>query len=263
MTGPGDEGAAVFAAAIERLLADGIPEVADVPAASLDLVEGIRNLVEAAVRTDVDAEVRAEAAQLVSQATKLLQAATNDAVVRFARTPGGRIDQLTQAGSGMLNPQAPRLVFRDSPDMATKAFAADAEPKSVEVVADCTLSAAHSGPPGRAHGGVVATLLDHVLGLAASAAGVPGFTAGLDVRYRAATPYDVPLEVRARWTHCEGRKSFATGEILAGGRVTAEATAVFIAPPAMRTLWSQGGESASEDGEAGVDGADAADTVRT
>lgn len=247
MAAPGDDGAAVFAAAIERLIEGGIPEVADVPGASVDLVERIRNLVEATVRTDVGADARAEAAELVGRATALLQAATHDHVVRFARTSGGRIDQLTQAGSGLLNPQAPRMVFREIPEMATKAFDGSVEPRSVEVVADCTLTAAHSGPPGRAHGGVVATLLDHALGLAASAAGVPGFTAGLDVRYRAATPYDVPLEIRARWTHSEGRKSFATGEILAAGRVTAEATAVFIAPPAMRTLWSRGGAELADE----------------
>lgn len=247
MAGPGDDGAAVFAAAMQRLIEGGIPEVASVPDVSLDLVEHIRDLVEAAVRTDVGPDARAEAAELVKRATELLKAATHDEVVRFARTPGGRIDQLTQAGSGLLNPQAPRLVFRDSPDMATRAFDDTVEPRSVEVVADCRLTAAHSGPPGRAHGGVVATLLDHVLGLATSAAGMPGFTAGLDVRYRAATPYDVPLEIRARWTHSEGRKSFATGEILAEGRVTAEATAVFIAPPAMRARWGRDTEPASED----------------
>ncbi|GAA4961452.1 PaaI family thioesterase [Yinghuangia aomiensis] len=245
MAGPADNGATVFAAAFERFAEGGIPEVADVPDASLDLVERIRDLVEATVRTDVGPEVRAEAAELVSRAAELLRAATHDQVVRFARTSEGRIDQLTQAGSGLLNPQAPRLVFRETPEMATQAFDDSVEPRSVEVVADCRLTAAHSGPPGRAHGGVVATLLDHVLGLATSAAGVPGFTAGLDVRYRAATPYDVPLEIRARWTHCEGRKSFATGEILADGKVTAEATAVFIAPPEMRSLWSRNPRSAA------------------
>ncbi|WTW92911.1 PaaI family thioesterase [Streptomycetaceae bacterium NBC_01309] len=229
------EAAGATIAAIERLIQGGIPDVASVPNASLDLVERIRDLVEAAVRTDVGPDVRSEAARLVAGATEKLNAATRDDVVWFARTPGGRVDQLTQAGSGMLNPQAPRMVVRETPEADSADDGGATEPRSVEVVADCILTAAHSGPPGRAHGGVVATLLDHMLGLATSAAGQPGFTAGLEVRYRDATPYDVPLEIRARWTHRDGRKSFATGEILAHGRVTAEAMGVFVASPGMRT----------------------------
>lgn len=235
------EAAGATIAAIERLIQGGVPDVASVPDASLELVERIRDLVEAAVRTDVGPDVRSEAALLVAGATEKLNAATRDDVVWFARTPGGRVDQLTQAGSGMLNPQAPRMVVRETSETSETPVADSAddggatEPRSVEVVADCTLTAAHSGPPGRAHGGVVATLLDHMLGLATSAAGQPGFTAGLEVRYRDATPYDVPLEIRARWTHRDGRKSFATGEIIAHGRVTAEAMGVFVASPGMRT----------------------------
>ncbi|MGR6999181.1 hypothetical protein ACU686_15235 [Yinghuangia aomiensis] len=95
MAGPADSGATVFAAAFERFAEGGIPEVADVPDASLDLVERIRDLVEATVRTDVGPEARAEAAKLVSRAADLLRAATHDQVVRFARTSEGRIDQLT------------------------------------------------------------------------------------------------------------------------------------------------------------------------
>ena len=55
--------------------------------------------------------------------------------------------------------------------------------------------------------------------------------AGLDMRYKGATPYNVPLIVRARYTHSEGRKHFATGEIYADGEVTASALGVFINLP--------------------------------
>ncbi|MEU8138188.1 PaaI family thioesterase [Streptodolium elevatio] len=234
-------------AALEQLIVGEIPDVTSIPDEALDLVEQVRDLVEATVLTDVGADVRSAAAGLVAQATELLKAATHPSAVRFARTPDGRIDQLAQAGSGMLNPQAPRMVIRPVLD----AVDVGAEPRSVEVVADCVLTAAHSGPPGRAHGGVVATLLDHLLGIATSAAGRPGFTAGLEIRYRDATPYDVPLEVRARWTHRDGRKSFATGEILAQGRVTAEATGVFVAPRDMQARWQRDAEARPEPADAG------------
>ena len=137
-------------------------------------------------------------------------------MILLVRHDDGRIENLSQAGGGRLNPQAPRLVFVDlSPD---------------EVVATCTLTAAHGGPPGKAHGGIVAGLLDEVLGVAAMVAGGAGLTAGLDVRYRSATPYGVPLTITARLTGRDGRKGFATGEIRAGDAVTAEATAVFVRP---------------------------------
>ncbi|WP_436771424.1 PaaI family thioesterase [Yinghuangia sp. YIM S09857] len=233
MAEPVTDAAAVAVAAIESLIEGDVPDVTSVPEEAFDLVEKVRDLVESTVLTDVGPDVRSAAALLVEQATALLKGATHDSAVRFARTPDGRIDQLAQAGSGMLNPQAPRLVIRP----ILGAVDIGSEPRSVEVVADCTLTAAHSGPPGRAHGGVVATLLDHILGISTSAAGWPGFTAGLEVRYRDATPYGVPLEVRARWTHRDGRKSFATGEIVADGRITAEATGVFVAPRDMQARW--------------------------
>ena len=47
-----------------------------------------------------------------------------------------------------------------------------------------TLGKPHEGPPGLVHGGVVATLLDHVLARAVRAAGRGGLTATLTVTYR-------------------------------------------------------------------------------
>ncbi len=44
---------------------------------------------------------------------------------------------------------------------------------------------------------------------------------------RRPTPLDTPLRVVARHTRRDGRRIFATGELLAGGEVTAEAKGVF------------------------------------
>jgi acyl-coenzyme A thioesterase PaaI-like protein len=155
-------------------------------------------------------------AQELVMLTARLRARRRDPAILLVRHPDGRIENLSQAGGGRLNPQAPRLEF------------VELAPEGV--VARCTLTAAHGGPPGKAHGGIVAGVLDEVLGVAAMLAGASGLTAGLDVRYRAATPYDSPLVVTARLTGRDGRKSFATGEIRAGDTVTAEATAVLIRP---------------------------------
>ena len=208
--------AAESALELARLLGDRVLAPGAVAPEAVALVEAARDLVDAVVGTDVPPAARAAAAGELTAITARLREQRRDPVILLVRHDDGRIENLSQAGGGRLNPQAPRLVFVDlAPD---------------EVVATCTLTAAHGGPPGKAHGGIVAGLLDEALGVAAMVAGGAGLTAGLDVRYRAATPYGVPLTITARLTGREGRKGFATGEIRAGDTVTAEATAVFVRP---------------------------------
>jgi acyl-coenzyme A thioesterase PaaI-like protein len=212
------------AAALARQLADALPAAGDLTPESFELVARVRDLVEAVVLTDATAAGRADAAARIAGVTESLLRTRRESVVRLVRHEDGRVEHLTQAGSGRLNPQAPPMTFVGlSPQPGP-----GEPPRAVEIRAECTLTAAHGGPPGRAHGGVVATMLDELLGVAAWAAGCSGMTAGLIVRYRAGTPYGVPLELTARWTGRDGRKSFAEGEIRANGVVTAEATGVFI-----------------------------------
>jgi acyl-coenzyme A thioesterase PaaI-like protein len=117
---------------------------------------------------------------------------------------------------GRANPLAPPMPIRVLPDHS--------------VVSDVTMRSIHEGPPGALHGGWVASLLDQLIGMANAAAGVGGMTAELTVRYRKATPLNVPLTISARTDSVDGRKVFASGEIVADGVVTAEATGVFIQP---------------------------------
>jgi acyl-coenzyme A thioesterase PaaI-like protein len=207
----------------ERVPADQIPVEA------FTLVEAVRELVEATVMTNVDPAERADVAGLVADLTKRLQAAERPDPVWFVGHGGDKFEHLTQAGTGRLNPQALPGMWL-TPD-GEDAFVATPHPETGEVLARCTFTRQHVGPPGRVHGGSVATLLDHVVGFATAAVGKSGMTAGLDIRYKGATPYNVPLLVRARYTHSEGRKHFATGEIVAEGVVTASALGVFINHP--------------------------------
>ncbi|HEY2302487.1 MAG TPA: PaaI family thioesterase [Acidimicrobiales bacterium] len=90
---------------------------------------------------------------------------------------------------------------------------------------------AHVGPPGLAHGGVIASVLDQVLGIAGQVAGHPGMTVELAVRFRRPTPIEQVLALESRHLAANGRRSEAWGAIYDGqGRVAAEATAVFILP---------------------------------
>ena len=95
-----------------------------------------------------------------------------------------------------------------------------------------TLGPAYMGPPGLVHGGVVASVLDQLLGMAPIVGGRPGFTGTLTVRFRRGTPIDTELSLEARLTRVSGRRSHAWGAISAGGEVTAEAEGVFVAPAA-------------------------------
>ena len=209
--------------AFERLPASSVPPEA------FTLVEAVRDLVEATVMTGVEPSERAAVAALVADLTERLQAAERPDPVWFVGHGGEAFEHLTQAGTGRLNPQALPGMWL-TPDGAD-AYVATPHPETGEVLARCTFRRSHVGPPGRVHGGSVATLLDHVVGFATAAVGKSGMTAGLDLRYKGATPYDVPLLVRARYTHSEGRKHFATGEIVADGVVTASALGVFINHP--------------------------------
>lgn len=85
------------------------------------------------------------------------------------------------------------------------------------------------GVNGAAHGGIVTFIFDDVLGrLSAGLDRPPSRTAYLKTDFRAITPVNEPLRVRAWMERIEGRKRFLRGEILHGDVVCAEADALFV-----------------------------------
>jgi acyl-coenzyme A thioesterase PaaI-like protein len=88
---------------------------------------------------------------------------------------------------------------------------------------------AYEGPPGCVHGGFVAAAFDEVLGFTQSLMGNPGFTGTLSVRYRVPTPLHTELRFEGRIDGVERRKTFASGRVLAGETLCAEAEAIFVA----------------------------------
>lgn len=218
---------------LARDMKDRLPRPSDFSPDHFELADAVRDLIEAVVATNAGPEALASATTEVRAIADRLNGTRRDPLIALVQDDQGRLENLTQAGSGRLNPQAPRFEWTSWPPPP----AAKEEARPVEVRAETTLTPAHCGPPLRVHGGVVATLLDVALGEAVVCAGAPGMTAGLNLRYRGATPYGVPLELTARYTHSDGRKSFATGEIRAQGEVTAEAEAIFVRPKPAPGLW--------------------------
>lgn len=214
----------VSAARLAEQLGDSLPAAAAIPAESFALVERVRDLVTAVVMTDVDAASRDEAAQRIAEITRALRARQREQAILLVRHPDGRVESMVQAGSGRLNPQAPPIEWVVRPTEPPPGT----EPVPVEVHARCTFTAAHAGSPGRVYGGVLALALDEVLGVAARAAGATGMTVALSVSLKGGTPYGVPVDIRARYTGRDGRKSNAAGEIVADGVPTAEAAAIYV-----------------------------------
>jgi acyl-coenzyme A thioesterase PaaI-like protein len=93
-------------------------------------------------------------------------------------------------------------------------------PESVGVA---QLDERHQGTAGIAHGGVIAVLMDEMLGSVLQTVGAPSVTASLTVDYRA--PVALPAEVRMRaWcAEAAGRKRALRGQAWSGDALVAEA----------------------------------------
>jgi acyl-coenzyme A thioesterase PaaI-like protein len=104
-----------------------------------------------------------------------------------------------------------------------------------EVLSPIIVPARYAGPPGAAHGGIVAAYLDEVLaGAALGHTGRAYVTGELSVRYVKPTPVERPLLGRGRARHGAARYLELEGtlEDLATGEVTARATGRFFPIPA-------------------------------
>lgn len=93
-----------------------------------------------------------------------------------------------------------------------------------------TLTQAHEGGPGRAHGGMVAVVLDEAIGRLGHHLldGRDCLTAELRVRYLAPTPVGTSFLVEAQLTRREGRKLWIAGELRDGPDVLAAAEGLMI-----------------------------------
>ena len=105
----------------------------------------------------------------------------------------------------------------------------EVEPGGDEVVARVLFRKGFEGPPGRAHGGMIAAAFDDVTGFIIGRIGQPAFTGELTVRYVGPTPIETPVRMTARLDGQERRKIFISGEATVDGVVTATCKAIYIA----------------------------------
>ncbi|OBI53436.1 thioesterase [Mycobacterium kyorinense] len=179
------------------------------------LADSVRRLIDATIRTQVDAAALAEVKNKIDCATEELSAALMPGSFGVRQTADGQPMAWGNVMIGLRNPVAPPLVVHHGADGL--------------VWTEFRLGAAYEGPPGHVHGGVCAMVLDHVLGATAHKPGRPAYTGTLCVRYLRGTPLGA-LRAEARVDRVEGVKTFAVGHIADARGVTVEAEGVFIHP---------------------------------
>jgi acyl-coenzyme A thioesterase PaaI-like protein len=86
----------------------------------------------------------------------------------------------------------------------------------------------HQGPPGYAHGGIMATARDEAMSLLAHRVGTYPLTATLSVELRAPAPVGTFVEVSAEVVSAEGRRLSLRSTASNEGVVVAEGTAVCV-----------------------------------
>ena len=197
---------------LENLSAD---DVALLRSTYEPLTESVRALIDATIRTEVDAETVAAAKAEIDAATVLLRSRQVDGSYGIRFTADG--DQMPWGNVviGVRNPVAPPLMIEQT--------------EGGGVSTDFHLGAAYEGPPGHVHGGVAALVLDHVLGAAASSQEKPRLTGTITLRYLRTTRLG-NLHAEARIARTEGVKTYAVGHLADDEGVTVEAEGVFIQP---------------------------------
>ncbi len=89
----------------------------------------------------------------------------------------------------------------------------------------------HQGAPGLAHGGLLTTAMDEVLGSLNWLLGKPAVTAHLECDFRRPVPVGTELAMRARVDGALGRRVYMSAEALIDERVAVTARAVFVQVP--------------------------------
>lgn len=101
----------------------------------------------------------------------------------------------------------------------------------VSVTGEVTILEGHQGAPGLAHGGILAAVMDELLGSLNWMLMRPAVTARLTTDFVRPVPVDTTLWLRAEGVKMSGRKFTAQGSALIGGpdgEVAVRAEALFI-----------------------------------
>ena len=179
------------------------------------LAQAIRAVIDHVVDTKAPPEVLAEAAREVERLAELLGPHPR----RGPKSP-----HLPDLG------ELQRTFWRDPVVGKSNPVAPPVEIEIADqvVTGRANLGFAYEGPPGYAHGAVIAGIFDQILGLANLASGNVGMTGTLTIKYRRPTPLHTELVFRGGTERVSGRKIFVAGTLHVEDTLTAEAEGLFV-----------------------------------
>ena len=182
------------------------------------LASATRALNEKLVSSDITPELAAELTEKIEDlTTEVSQAEQVDGLVDMAkRGERGTIDdvmgELVSVG-GRSHPCSPELLWQEA---------------SNRITGTVRFSQTFEGPPGHVHGGWVAGVLDHIMGMTRVRTGHPGMTGGLCVRYLKPTPLNQVIDVSAEATELDDKRTEVKATMSYGDTTTATAEAIFV-----------------------------------
>ena len=182
------------------------------------LASATRAFNEKLVSTDIAPELAAALTEKIEGLTaELSQAQQVSGLVDMAkRGQRGTIDdvmgELVSVG-GRSHPCSPELLWQEA---------------SNRITGTVRFSQAFEGPPGHVHGGWVAGVLDHIMGMTHVRTGHPGMTGGLSVRYLKPTPLNQVIQVSAEATELDDKRTEVKAAMSCGDITTATAEAIFV-----------------------------------
>lgn len=180
------------------------------------LSQSIRELSIASLRTTVDEDEAIAVRQEIEALTARLSAQLRDKdSLGIKVRKDGVVISDGNAAVGVRNPVAPPLTITPTDNGARSEF---------------HLNGLYEGPPGCVHGGVIALVMDQILGEAAISKRHPGMTGTLSVRYQRPTRLG-DCSAEAWIDEISGPKTIVHGVLRDyKGRDTATAEGVFIMP---------------------------------
>lgn len=195
----------------------GAEEYAELHGRYTPLAATVRDLVDASLRTDVDADTMRTTIAALEAISETLRSQQRPRPLRQVRhEDSGKAVVWSNPVTGSRNPLAPPLIVHHEPDG--------------RCWSEFTLGEVYEGPPGTVHGGVCAMLLDQILGEVATEGMTRArFTGTITVKYLRGTPLG-PLRIEAFSEREEDYKTYVRGFISDAQGPTAEAEGIFITP---------------------------------
>ena len=105
------------------------------------------------------------------------------------------------------------------------------------IFTDFRFTLGQQGPPGHAHGGASAAVIDEVMGAAVWRSGLKVVLANMNLNYHRPVPLDTPLRAEGWLERTEGRKAYAFGHLLLpDGKTAVSGSGLYIHAPHLFTF---------------------------